>query len=82
MWAVWQDLHGDDDYNLSAVPQVLMAGAADVGITGSPRLDYTSAQITSILARYNGTGSAAADYGQEVRGVYNVFEQYNAALRG
>ncbi|CEI22863.1 YbfG [Propionibacterium freudenreichii] len=82
VWAVWQDLHGDDDYNLSAVPQVLMAGAADVGITGSPRLDYTSAQITSILARYNGTGSAAADYGQEVRGVYNVFEQYNAALRG
>lgn len=73
VWAVWQDLHGDDDYNLSAVPQVLMAGAADVGITGSPRLDYTSAQITSILARYNGTGSAAADYGLfTIEGVVGV----------
>ena len=59
-----------------------MAGADDVGITGSPRLDYTSTRITSILARYNGTGSAAADYGQEVRGVYDVFEQYNVSLRG
>lgn len=58
-----------------------MAGAADVGITGSPRLDYTSAQITAIIARYNGTGSAAEEYGVEVRGVYNVFESYNAALR-
>lgn len=77
VWKVWQDLHDDVTYNLSAVPAVLMTGAADVGISGDPRLDYTAGQVTDIIARYNNT----AAYGVEVKLVYDIFESFNAALR-
>lgn len=77
---VWQALKDDVVYNLSTVPGVLMWGADDRGIIG-PRLTYTSYEVQQILARYNGTGDNAQDYGAEVKGVYDVFEAYNASLR-
>jgi peptidoglycan hydrolase-like protein with peptidoglycan-binding domain len=81
MWQIWQNLHTDTHYNLAAVPQVLMFGADSVHISGGPRLDYTAAEIQAILARYNGFGEDAANYGAELKPIYDIFESYNAALR-
>ena len=49
------------------------------GKSGQPQMDfcnYTPAQVKAVLARYNGTGDAAADYGEEVYEYYLVFEKY------
>lgn len=81
IWLVWQQLHGDMLYNLGTVPAVLMWGAADIGITGAPRTDYTEGQVKAILARYNGTGTDAETYGEATYLLYQAFEQFNADLR-
>jgi peptidoglycan hydrolase-like protein with peptidoglycan-binding domain len=81
MWRVWQLLHDDVAFNLSMVPSVLMVGADEIGVANPPRLTFTSAETKQIIARYNGTGSAAESYGVKVKGVYDVFEAFNAPLR-
>lgn len=80
VWDVWQRLREDVSYCLSAVPGVLLWGADLVGIAG-PSLTYTPSEVRRIIARYNGSGAAAEAYGYEVKGVYDIFEFYNAALR-
>lgn len=35
-----------------------------------------------MIARYNGTGAAAVQYGEEVYGFYAAFEYYNLLARG
>jgi len=82
MWEVWQQLRDSDTFNLSTVPAVLLAGAVDVGIVNVPRLDFTADETIQILARYNGTNQDARDYGHKVKPIYDIFETYNAALRG
>lgn len=57
-----------------------MWGVHDIGIMGV-QLDYTPLQVQKILARYNGEGIDAELYGEENKGVYDIFEAYNAALR-
>jgi len=81
VWNVWQQLHDSVPYNLSMVPPVLMAGAAEIGVTSTPRLVLTADEITRILGRYNGTGDAARSYGYELKSIYDIFEGYNALLR-
>lgn len=81
VWSFWQRLHGSDEQNLTAVPGVLLWGAEDGGVTGPPRLTYTPTEVEQILARYNGTGPAAAAYGAEVKGIYDLFEARNLAMR-
>ncbi|QOT23993.1 MULTISPECIES: glycoside hydrolase domain-containing protein [Micrococcales] len=81
MWQVWSSLADDVEYNLSAVPQVLMWGADDVGVSGPPRTNYTSTEIFDIIRRYNGSGSEAERYARAVVGFYDIFEGYNAGLR-
>jgi len=76
VWNVWQDLHNDGFYNIGTVPLVLFWGASEVGIVG-PRLDYSPTDLQDIFARYNGVGSGAVQYGQEVYGVYQIFDYYN-----
>ncbi|MDF2804428.1 MAG: hypothetical protein K0S61_4333 [Anaerocolumna sp.] len=34
-------------------------------------------QLESVLARYNGTGSAVVEYGNETKQYYDVFNQFN-----
>lgn len=80
MWTVWQALHGDDDYSVGTVPLVLIQGAAEIGVTGAP-LDYDENATRGVLARYNGRGAAAEEYGRQLLGLYRVFEGHNAAVR-
>jgi peptidoglycan hydrolase-like protein with peptidoglycan-binding domain len=81
MWYMWNNLHSSEEFSLSMVPKVLLWGAESVGVAGGPRLSYTSAEINTIISRYNGTGPAAQQYGVNVRGFYNIFETYNAISR-
>ncbi|GAA3798424.1 DUF1906 domain-containing protein [Sphaerisporangium flaviroseum] len=78
--AVWRRLREDPDHNISTVPLVLINGAHESGVGGDP-LAYDTTQLGEVLARYNGTGAGAEQYGHELSGVYAVFEKYNASLR-
>ena len=80
-WDIWQKLNEDDEFNLAAIPSVLLAGTDDVGISGLPRLSFNSDEIIKIIARYNGKGDDAQRYGNEVKGLYDIFEKYNATIR-
>jgi peptidoglycan hydrolase-like protein with peptidoglycan-binding domain len=80
VYAVWNSLHDDGNYNVATVPLALFEGAAAIGVTGL-RLNYTDTELQRIFARYNGTGPDADHYGVELHGVYRIFEAYNAALR-
>ncbi|MFD9440569.1 glycoside hydrolase domain-containing protein [Streptomyces sp. NPDC060006] len=79
---IWKRLRDDDDYNVSTVALVHIHSAHRVGVTAD-RLRYTDADNVAVLARYNGTDpDAAQEYGRRARDLYNIFERYNAALRG
>lgn len=73
---MWNLLHNDNEYNITMVYYEILNCA---GKSGQPQMDfcnYTPAQVKAVLARYNGTGDAAADYGEEVYEYYLVFEKY------
>ncbi|MFI6528911.1 glycoside hydrolase domain-containing protein [Streptomyces uncialis] len=77
---VWTRLRNDDDHNVSTVPLVHLHSAARVGVT-TDRLRYSDADIIAVLARYNGTGAEAQNYGRRALDLHRVFEKYNAAQR-
>lgn len=80
MRSVWRRLREDPDHNVSTVPLVLLWGASEAGVAGDP-LSYDARELSAVLARYNGTGAAAEQYGRELSGVYTVLEKHNASLR-
>ncbi|MFF9490381.1 glycoside hydrolase domain-containing protein [Streptomyces sp. NPDC014676] len=81
LWNVWQRLHNDHDYNISTMPAVLIEGAADVGVP-QPSMSTSEEHTRLTLARYNGTEERAQNYGTAMLGLHQVFEKYNAPLRG
>jgi hypothetical protein len=81
LWNVWQQLHNDHDYNIRTVPTVLIEGANDVGVP-RPSMFTGEEDTRRTLARYNGTDERAQDYGRAMLGLHQVFEKYNAPLRG
>ncbi|MBC2962376.1 DUF1906 domain-containing protein [Nocardioides deserti] len=80
LWAIWQRLHTEDTYNISTVPLVLIHAASRIGLS-RPGLSQSDADTTATIARYNGTGPAAAGYGGVVFGYYSIFEIYNSIMR-
>ncbi|MFI1714118.1 hypothetical protein [Streptomyces litmocidini] len=56
------------------------SGSAQLGIA-RPSLTTSLADTQALLARYNGTGPDAQKYGQELIGLYQVLENYNALSR-
>ncbi|MGO1057258.1 glycoside hydrolase domain-containing protein [Crossiella sp. CA198] len=80
LWQVWQKLHYDANYNISTIPLVLIEGADQAGV-GRPGLDFTEDASRKTLARYNGTGGKAEEYGRQLLGLYRVFEKYNSTAR-
>ncbi|MFJ6080762.1 glycoside hydrolase domain-containing protein [Streptomyces sp. NPDC092369] len=79
--AVWNQLRNDDDYNVSTVPLIHIWSASLKGVT-TDRLRYSDADNVTVLARYNGTTEDAQEYGRRARDLYNIFEAYNAVVRG
>ncbi|MFI2734452.1 hypothetical protein [Streptomyces sp. NPDC018711] len=77
--AVWDQLQ-DPEYNIRSVAYLTMYNAYQLGIP-SPSLTTGLADTQALLARYNGTGDKAAQYGRELVGLYQVLENYNALSR-
>ncbi|MGA5896341.1 glycoside hydrolase domain-containing protein [Streptomyces venetus] len=77
---VWKQLNEDETYNIRSVAYLTIYNAHQLGAP-RPNLNTTQAQTQALLARYNGTGDDAAQYGRELLGLYNVLENYNALSR-
>ncbi|PPK48795.1 glycoside hydrolase domain-containing protein [Clostridium algidicarnis] len=77
---VWHKLHNDLDYCVYICALVLMWGANDINI-GDNYYDYSPEEIKKVIARYNGTGSDASEYGIRNYELYNIFEHYNKLSR-
>ncbi|GAA3017783.1 glycoside hydrolase domain-containing protein [Streptomyces fulvorobeus] len=77
--AVWNNLQ-EPEYNIPSVAYLTIYNAYQLGIA-RPNLTTTAANTQALLARYNGTGPAAAQYGRELAGLYNVLENYNKLSR-
>ncbi|MFE3047420.1 glycoside hydrolase domain-containing protein [Streptomyces albidoflavus] len=77
---VWDKLHNDQEYNIRSVAYTLLWNADLLGVD-RPALNSPAHLTQAVLARYNGTGPKADKYGQELIGLYNVLENYNALSR-
>ncbi len=77
---VWDALQ-DPPYNIRSVAYLTIYNAQQIGIA-RPSLTTSRADTQALLARYNGTGDAAAQYGRELLGLYDVLENYNQLSRG
>ncbi|MBE1491501.1 glycoside hydrolase domain-containing protein [Plantactinospora soyae] len=76
---VW-DLLQDPHYNIPTAAYLTIYNAHQLGIA-RPSLTTGQADTQALLARYNGTGDGAAQYGRELIGLYNVLENYNRLCR-
>lgn len=77
--AIWDKLQ-DPVYNISSAAYVTVYNAHQINLP-RPSLTTSLADSQRILARYNGTNDAAQKYGEELVGLYNVLENYNALCR-
>lgn len=77
--AVWDDLQ-DPTYNIRSVTYLTLYNSHQLGIA-RPSLTTSLADTQALLARYNGTGDDAEQYGRELIGLYNVLENYNQLSR-
>ncbi|MGW4730570.1 glycoside hydrolase domain-containing protein [Streptomyces shenzhenensis] len=78
--AVWTQLNEDPTYNIRSVAYLTLYNAHQLG-QSRPGLTTGLAETQALLARYNGTGDDAAQYGRELIGLYNVLENYNMLSR-
>ncbi|MDT9698285.1 glycoside hydrolase domain-containing protein [Streptomyces sp. P17] len=77
--AVWDNLQ-EPEYNIPSVAYLTIYNAYQLGIA-RPSLTTSQADTQALLARYNGTGDKAEQYGRELIGLYNVLENYNKLSR-
>lgn len=77
--SVWDDLQ-DPTYNIRSVAYLTLYNSYQLGIA-RPSLTTSLADSQALLARYNGTGDDAEQYGRELIGLYNVLENYNQLSR-
>ncbi|GAA1861606.1 glycoside hydrolase domain-containing protein [Myceligenerans crystallogenes] len=78
--AVWDKLYGDIHYNVKSVAYLTLLNAYQIGLP-RPTVNTGFADVQKIIARYNGTNEAAAQYGRDVGGLYEVLERYHRAVR-
>lgn len=71
---VWDALRTDDKENIFYAALVLKNEAVNLNIDLSKA---SNNQIQNTLARYNGTNTAAAEYGKETLQYYILFDSYN-----
>lgn len=77
---VWYKLYNDLDYGVYICALVLMHKANLVNI-GNNYYDYSIEEIKKVIARYNGTGDLATEYGIRNYKLYKIFEHYNKLSR-
>ncbi|GAB2724240.1 glycoside hydrolase domain-containing protein [Kitasatospora kifunensis] len=79
--AVWKQLNGDDQYNISSVAYLTIYNSFQSGLD-RPTLDTSEQDTQTLLARYNGEGPDARNYGVQLMGLYRTMEKYYAPQRG
>lgn len=77
---VWKALHNEETYNIRTAAYLTIYNAHQL-LLPRPSVTTSAADTQAILARYNGTGDVAQKYGQDVKGLYDVLEGYNALAR-
>jgi len=77
--SVWDKLQ-DTTYNIGSVAYLTVYNSYQLGIA-RPSLTTSLTDTQALLARYNGTGEAAQQYGSELIGLFNVLENYNLLSR-
>ncbi|GKS12896.1 hypothetical protein YDYSY3_38960 [Paenibacillus chitinolyticus] len=80
MGYVWNKLHTDQVYNISVCPLVLLLAAEQVQVN-RVFYQYDIPKVKKVIARYNGTGDQAIQYGEETYQYYTIFEYYNKMIR-
>lgn len=78
--SVWTQLHEDPEYNIKTATYLTIYNAYQIG-KPRPGLDTSEADLQQILARYNGTGPDADEYGRELIGLYRALEKYYRLIR-
>ena len=79
IWEVWEKLHNDDTFNIQCCALVILDCQYEYSTTipYEAFFDCTEAQIKTILARYNGTGDAAIEYGNICYEYFEIFKNEN-----
>lgn len=80
VWSVWSSLHSNNEYNIQCCALVILDCQYEFEATTpyDEFFDYSEAQIKTILARYNGTGDAAVEYGNICYEYFELFADINA----
>jgi peptidoglycan hydrolase-like protein with peptidoglycan-binding domain len=80
VWDEWQKLNESEPYSVEMLPRVVIHAASMAG-AGRPNLTFSEDSTRRTLARFNGTGVDAVAYGDQVLGIFKIFEKYNAFIR-
>ncbi|MDR0325315.1 MAG: InlB B-repeat-containing protein, partial [Oscillospiraceae bacterium] len=75
---MWDELRADDGFSIKMVYYELFNCASKNGESSLDFFNYSASQLKALLARYNGSGADATQYGNEVYEYYLIFSQYNA----
>ena len=83
---VWDQLHDNEIYNIHSTAYLALYNGYQVDreqqtSIGRPDLNTSHADTQKLLARYNGTGPEALEYGEELMGLYDILEKYNLLSR-
>ena len=79
VWYVWKNLHDNNTYNIYCCALVILdcQYEFETSVPYEDFFDFSESQIKTILARYNGYGDDAADYGDICYEYYEIFESIN-----
>lgn len=79
VWYVWKNLHDNNTYNIYCCALVILdcQYEFETSVPFEDFFDFSESQIKTILARYNGYGDAAAEYGDICYEYYEMFESIN-----
>ena len=79
VWEVWSKLHGNVDFNLQCCALVILDCQYEYkdSIAYEEFFLHSETQIKTILARYNGYGDEAANYGEICYEYFKIFKSYN-----
>ena len=74
---MWNNLHNDQYFNIKMVYYEVLNCTNKTCQPNRLLWEYTESQIKAVLSRYNGTGDAAKQYGDEVYQYYLIFDSFN-----
>lgn len=77
--SIWLALYYNIEYNIEMATLNLLYCAHQKN--NGYNYDTDPSNVKRILAKYNGSGDEATEYGERNYGLYKIFEKYNEAMR-